>query len=450
MRDSSSLCSKPKRHKTETAANPDMTGSEPQKKNTNITHCRRKHIAHLKEVTQRSWENAPYDVLLRVFRLLPVQDLGRVAAVCSHWHRVAQCPQLWQSIEFVLADPLRSYLPPTSPRLIEYILRRHAQHLKFVVFKTDSSVESAEMACQILSRLVNCSLKTLALISSARPVFLDMDQESFVSALTVVFDRSHSLRSLAIDNTPVDDPSLKALASSSSRTLQLLRMKSCPRVSQGGVLALADHCHCLRELSLSYSLLSDELLLALSSEKHVSLEYLHIDVYATGDGDSEIQTPQRISPHCWHALVRHSPAVNLVMYFFRVPAGCLEALFASYVPATNLYFGDGVPRQALTAVAGHCPRLRELVVGGGEPLTECELPRLAAGCPRLVSLGLAECEVSCRAFVEFVRVCGPRLRELYVTEECLVEDADFDLARTCEVVSQLLGREWTPEFMPMW
>lgn len=41
-------------------------------------------------------------------------------------------------------------------------------------FKVDSSKESAEAACDILSQLVNCSLKTLGLISTARPSFLDL------------------------------------------------------------------------------------------------------------------------------------------------------------------------------------------------------------------------------------------------------------------------------------
>lgn len=38
----------------------------------------------------------------------------------------------------------------------------------------DSSKESAEAACDILSQLVNCSLKTLGLISTARPSFMDL------------------------------------------------------------------------------------------------------------------------------------------------------------------------------------------------------------------------------------------------------------------------------------
>jgi hypothetical protein len=50
----------------------------------------------------------------------------------------------------------------------------------------------------------------------------------------------------------------------------------------------------LRELSLSYNLLSDNLLMALSSEEHVRLEYLRIDIY--GEKDAAFKG---ISPHCW-------------------------------------------------------------------------------------------------------------------------------------------------------
>jgi hypothetical protein len=81
---------------------------------------------------------------------------------------------------------------------------------------------------------VNCSLKTLAFIRSAQPIFLDVDQQSFISALTIVFDHSRALGSLMIENIPMDDTSLEVLASSNSKTLELLQMKNCPRVSAEG------------------------------------------------------------------------------------------------------------------------------------------------------------------------------------------------------------------------
>lgn len=62
-------------------------------------------------------------------------------------------------------------------------------------------------------------------------------QSHFISALTVVFVNSKSLSSLKIDDTPVDDPSLKVLVANNSDTLRMLKMSSCPHVSPAGSLS---------------------------------------------------------------------------------------------------------------------------------------------------------------------------------------------------------------------
>lgn len=63
-----------------------------------------------------------------------------------------------------------------------------------------------------------------------------LPQSHFISALTVVFVNSKSLSSLKIDDTPVDDPSLKVLVANNSDTLKLLKMSSCPHVSPAGTV----------------------------------------------------------------------------------------------------------------------------------------------------------------------------------------------------------------------
>lgn len=65
-------------------------------------------------------------------------------------------------------------------------------------------------------------------------LFLFLPQSHFVSALTVVFVNSKSLLSIKIDDTPVDDPSLKVLVANNSDMLKLLKMSSCPHVSPAG------------------------------------------------------------------------------------------------------------------------------------------------------------------------------------------------------------------------
>lgn len=58
----------------------------------------------------------------------------------------------------------------------------------FSVPQVDSSTESAEAACDILSQLVNCSLKTLGLISTARPSFMEVPKVG-IGALCSVLPR---------------------------------------------------------------------------------------------------------------------------------------------------------------------------------------------------------------------------------------------------------------------
>lgn len=55
-----------------------------------------------------------------------------------------------------------------------------------VCCQVDSSRESAEAACDILSQLVNCSLKTLGLISTARPSFMELPKVSLSKSVVSV------------------------------------------------------------------------------------------------------------------------------------------------------------------------------------------------------------------------------------------------------------------------
>ncbi|KAM3837280.1 F-box/LRR-repeat protein 3 isoform 2-T2 [Vipera latastei] len=370
------------------------------------------------------WASLLPEVVLRVFQHLPLLDRARASQVCRGWQLAFHLPELWRRFEFELGQP--GATATTHPELIKQILKRHAGHLQYVSFKVDSSKESAEAACNILSQLVNCSLKTLGLISTARPSFMDLPK---------------------IDDTPVDDPSLKVLVANNSDTLKFLKMSSCPHVSPAGILCVADQCHGLRELALNYHLLSDELLLALSSEKHVKLEHLRIDVVSENPGQTHFHTLEKSS---WDAFIRHSPKVNLVMYFF-VYEEEFDPFFRYETPVTHLYFGRSVSKEVLGRVGMTCPRLVELVVcaNGLQPLDE-ELICIAERCQNLSAIGLGECEVSCSAFVEFVKMCGGRLSQLSIMEEVLIPDQKYSLEQIHWEVSKHLGRVWFPDMMPTW
>ncbi|XP_077182882.1 F-box/LRR-repeat protein 21-like isoform X1 [Paroedura picta] len=417
-------------------------------------YCSTSHLYTLVD-----WGTLPHHVILQIFQFLPLVDRARASSVCRRWNEVFHIPDLWRKFEFELSQPATSYLKSTHPDLIQQIIKKHADHLQYVSFKVDSSTESAEAACDILSQLVNCSIKTLGLISTAKPSFMNISKgvcygetkgkvnAHFVSALTVVFVNSKSLSSIKIEDTPVDDPSLKVLVANNSDTLKLLKMSSCPHVSPAGILCVADQCHGLRELALNYYLLSDELLLALSSEKHANLEHLRIDVVSENPGQVEFHT---IKKQSWDALVKHSPKVNIVMYFFLYEEE-FDPFFREETPVTHLYFGRAVSKSMLGRIGMNCPRLIELVVcaNGLQPLDD-ELICIAERCKNLTAMGLGECEVTCRGFIEFVKMCGGRLTQLSIMEEVLIPDSDYNLDQIHSEVSKHLGRMWFPDMMPTW
>lgn len=158
--------------------------------------------------TDSNWARLPQELLLHIFQYLPLLDRAYASQVCRGWNQAFHMPELWRCFEFELNQPASSYLKATHPDLIKQIIKRHSNHLQYVSFKVtvggtwcgfysgfcvdvnsvslepnkcclffcqvDSSTESAEAACDILSQLVNCSLKTLGLISTARPSFMEV------------------------------------------------------------------------------------------------------------------------------------------------------------------------------------------------------------------------------------------------------------------------------------
>ncbi|XP_016092765.1 F-box/LRR-repeat protein 21-like [Sinocyclocheilus grahami] len=149
--------------------------------------------AYVQRPTEEMWGDLPHHVVLHIFQYLSLVDRARASSVCHRWNHIFHIPDLWRRFEFELNQPATSYLRSTHPDLIQQIIKRHAQHLQYVSFWSH-----------------------------------------FVSALTVVFVNSKSLSSIKIDDTPVDDPSLKVLVANNSDTLKLLKMSSCPHVSPAG------------------------------------------------------------------------------------------------------------------------------------------------------------------------------------------------------------------------
>lgn len=271
-------------------------------------------------------------------------------------------------------------------------------------------------------------------MSTAKTSCLEIDDDRFMSIMKISGESSVNEETVHSGNE--DD---------TAKTLQLLRIKGFPRLLPEGILALVNYCRYLRELSLSYSLLSDELLMALSSEEQLQLQTLRLEAHP------EAKPLPRISEKAWFTFCDRLPNVNLILLSYMTNDDDQSHLFLSYIPVTHLYLGEAPSEETVSKVSSHCPRLSELVIAAytSGPLDDTLLA-VAKGCPRLSALGLGDCEVSCSSLLEFVSICAERLQILYVWETSLIEDAELDVAKLSAKISMLLGRTWVPEYIPLW
>lgn len=70
---------------------------------------------------------------------------------------------------------------------------------------------------------------------------------------------------------------------------------------------LVHRCLFLRELSISYSMVSDDLLFALGAEEHCHLETVRIEA------QPDSNPLPRLTDEAWFALESHSPRLNVVL-----------------------------------------------------------------------------------------------------------------------------------------
>ena len=273
----------------------------------------------------------------------------------------------------------------------------------------------------------------LALMTTAKATFQEIDNDKFKTIMKISNEDAIEQKK---DRTGKDDDA--------SKTLQLLRVKGFPRLLPEGIQALVNYCRYLRELSLSYSLLSDELLLALSSEKQVQLETLRLEAHP------ESKPLPRVSDTAWFTFSSHLPNINLVLLSYMTNEDDQSPLFAPYIPITHLYFGESPSEATVLRIGYQCPRLVELVIAAYGPDTlDSALLSVAQGCPRLSAVGLGDCDITCSGLLEVVTLCAKRLRILYVWETSLIEDAELDVLKVSKKISVLLGRTWVPEYIPL-
>ncbi|XP_015117055.1 F-box/LRR-repeat protein 21 isoform X2 [Diachasma alloeum] len=251
-----------------------------------------------------------------------------------------------------------------------------------------------------------------------------------------------NFESLVIEENSEDSNCWRDEVLKDLRKLQRLRVEDSSKISADDLAKIIKEGYSLRELCLSYSQLTEDLLRVIARE-NVSLQTMRIEAH------SDTKPLARISDTAWTALQTHSPNLNLVMTCYLEDDEDYEVVLAP--PITHLYLGGSPSSHVIRRVSENCPRLVELVINScSSGVIDNELLTTARDCPELSAIGLGDCEVTCSALVQFAKICKQRLQILYVWETSLIEDENFDVADAVSSVSSSLGRSWTPEYVPPW
>ncbi|CAD6207977.1 GSCOCG00003235001-RA-CDS [Cotesia congregata] len=201
----------------------------------------------------------------------------------------------------------------------------------------------------------------------------------------------------------------------------------------------------LQELSLSYSLLSDELLTALSCDDQINLKTMKIEVYP-----DEKPLPH-ISDKTWLTLENHLPDLNVVLTSYLSDEDNCNDFLITPIPVTHLFLSGSPPEITVGRISKCCTRLVELIISSYNfGLIDEPLIAAAKGCPKLSAISLGDCELTCSGLVEFVGICKERLQILLIWETSLMEDSNLNVDEAASQVSCLLGRPWIPESIPFW
>ncbi|CAG5873681.1 unnamed protein product [Menidia menidia] len=128
------------------------------------------------------WQSLPDVCLQHVFRFLPDGARGKASLVCRHWRSVMRSPCLWRVRFFHFSGRLSKYKPSDYCSAVGYVssLGAYLEKLEVVVCPPRTSAVAQrlkEAICGLLNELVrvNAPLRSLSLVR------LEMDRSSWAS-----------------------------------------------------------------------------------------------------------------------------------------------------------------------------------------------------------------------------------------------------------------------------
>ncbi|KAM7398048.1 hypothetical protein PAMA_006084 [Pampus argenteus] len=227
------------------------------------------------------WELLPDVCLRHVFRFLRHRDRRSADLVCHHWHKVMRCPSLWRYRLFRFSGRLSKFRQNEYDSAVAYVssLGVYLKRLEVRVCPPRRFMLAHRLE-QTISGLFSELARVNAPLQQLTLVELELDRTSWTSGLRNSL--VHSLVVFLQSSSKLTAISLKGMRNCMDQGLELLSALSHSQkhyissLNLEGFFSGAVHVYLnsnfprvlhhmlgLTELSLSYSCLSDELLMAL-------------------------------------------------------------------------------------------------------------------------------------------------------------------------------------------
>ncbi|XP_037544240.1 F-box only protein 39-like [Nematolebias whitei] len=388
------------------------------------------------------WNILPDVALLHIFGCLPDAARGRAARVCHRWYQIMRSPCLWRCRHFCFNGHLSKYKPPEYQTAMGYIrsLGVFLETLNVTVCPPRSQMQARRLhkaICTMMKELirVRATLKSLSLTS------LELDTYSWSQ------EHRSSLADILIQffikgASKLNFLCLYGMRNDVSQGVNVLwaMLKYQQDLSPHGSLSSLDlkdffsthlpvrfNCmpYVLRQLQgltylgLSYSCLSDELIMELCQSHRGA-------GYTSGRSGSNLQTlectlselPKLVCSRSWATLASSCPDLEVHLSVEKViTTDSLAQILLPEIPLRNFqmtafyYPNENFSIRPLLChmlpLYGHCLQYLALDVCNRFELVDEELLRLVSMCKRLVDLKV-------RAFMDVFtvgRLLGMRLKQ---------------------------------------
>uniref|UniRef100_A0A668STM7 F-box domain-containing protein n=1 Tax=Oreochromis aureus TaxID=47969 RepID=A0A668STM7_OREAU len=245
------------------------------------------------------WLSLPRLCLERVFSFLPDRDRKTAALVCHQWHNIMRSPSLWRHRHFHFSGRISKFRKPHYSSAIAYVshLGAYLERLEVTVCpprKTQSALRLKGAITRLFSELirVKAPLRSLAVMNLEldRSAWTTSLRASMVGCLISFLQRGSSkLNSICLSGMRnCIHQGLELLSALShyetrfyprcyisSLDLEAFFSGSVNVYLNSSVPDNLSQLQCLTDLRLSYSCLSDELLMALQDDNTLQTFSLH-------------------------------------------------------------------------------------------------------------------------------------------------------------------------------